>query len=194
MSATKAPKVVVESVMLAEPLFRRLEQLRKDLARRDLMLVEVGHALESSTHARFKSMTDPSGKPWKPLSAKYLRVKKKHKDKILTLEGRLDYQIVHQAQGDTVAIGTNVPYAAIHQFGGEVKVGAFTTTRKRGTEGKNKGRFMVGTTTAKYAVDSTFTIPGRTFEVPARPYLGLSKEDREEVLAILREHLERAVS
>lgn len=188
----KTPRLVVEHVVLAEPLFRRLEQLQKDLARRDLMLEQIGHALENSVHARFRSMTDPSGKRWKALSARYLRAKKNN-DKILTLEGRLNDQIVHQIQGDTVTVGTNVPYAAIHQFGGTVAIGEQTVTRKRGTKGKNKGRFMVGTTKAKHAVVSTFKIPAHKVRIPARPFLGLSEADRVEVRETIKDHIRRAL-
>ena len=175
--AELAPRILVECVWLDESVFRRLEALRQDLDRRDQLLGEIGRTLAASVRKRFETMRQPDGKRWKPLSTSYLRRKKKNKDKILTLEARLRNQIIHQIQGDTVTVGTNVAYAAIHQFGGTIDIPEQTVTRKRGTKGKNAGRFMPSATTAKHAVYSTFTIPAHQVTVPSRPFLGLSEGD-----------------
>lgn len=191
--APQAPKITVELVSIENDLFRRLEELRKNLERRDQMLNEIGRTLAASTRRRFEKMQSPAGVQWKPLSARTIRSKRKNKDKILTFEARLRNQIIHQVQGDTVAVGTNVAYAAIHQHGGTVAVGEQTVTRMRGTKGKNNGRFMPGATKAKHAVSSTFKIPAHKMRIPARPFLGLSDEDRDEVREIIKEHIRRAL-
>lgn len=65
---------------------------------------------------------------------------------------------LREALGGSISVewGTNVVYAAIHQFGGAA------------------GR------------------KDRRVTIPARPFLGVSNEDRTELLAIINDHLQRA--
>ena len=71
---------------------------------------EIGAALVSSTQARFASSTAPDGSGWKPV---------KRGGKPLVDHGILRGSITHQAHPGSVDVGTNLVYAAIHQFGGE---------------------------------------------------------------------------
>ena len=77
----------------------------------------IGEELLLSTDARFDSQTDPDGRPWEPLNAKYAAWKRAFHgtDKILKLRGYLRDTLRYQA----VAIGSNRIYSAIHQFGGQ---------------------------------------------------------------------------
>lgn len=95
-------------------LLRRLQARLGDLtpAFRDL-----GEHLLNSTRARFASQTDPAGSPWAPLSPAYQARKKKNKDKILTLDGRLRGLLTYQASKDALRVGTPLIYGATHQFG-----------------------------------------------------------------------------
>ncbi len=126
---------------------RRLEAAGADLTP---ALEDIGEALLLSTEQRFSDQVDPDGRPWKPLSPKYRR-RKKH-PKILTETTNLRGRIVWQLVPGGVEVGTDVVYAAIHQFGGRA------------------GR-------------------GLAAEIPARPYLGISAQDRSDILNILRSHL-----
>jgi phage virion morphogenesis protein len=58
-----------------------------------------------------------SWKPWAPSTVKRFG-KKAAGRKILIGSGRLKNSITYQVQGNTVRIGSNLVYAAIHQMGG----------------------------------------------------------------------------
>lgn len=81
----------------------------------------LGEYLQASTEAGVKSQTGPDGRPAGPghPEPRYARRKNYHQDKILTLCGYLHSSIHYQMVDDnTVEIGSNFKYVAIHQFGG----------------------------------------------------------------------------
>lgn len=131
---------------------------------------QVGEALASSTIRRFSEQRDPSGRPWKPLSAvtvfgslsftKKGQVTKRSERQargrlILIQSARLRNSISSNVAGTKAYIGTNVKYARIHQMGG-----------------------MAGR--------------GKKVSIPARPFLGVSENDQEEIVRIVTRVLEEA--
>ena len=84
----------------------------------------IGQTLVAATDLAFRSQKDPWGQAWKPLAASTLRGRRKGKgsgsDKILRDTGRLSNSITYRAERASVQVGTNVIYAAIHQFGGSI--------------------------------------------------------------------------
>ena len=113
--------------------------------------------------------------------------------KILTERGLLRGSIHYELNGDTLEVGTDRKYGAIHQFGGVVKIPARTQTVKVGTKGKNKGRFMKAKSKAAHAIERTFTIPAHDVSIPARPFLGLSAEDEQAIQRIIEKRLRDAL-
>jgi len=87
---------------------------------------EVGDMLVLSTLERFERGEDPGGAPW-TVSQRAERTG----GKTLVDSGRLQDSIVHEAGPKHVAIGTNVIYAAIHQFGGQAGRGLAATIPAR---------------------------------------------------------------
>ncbi len=85
---------------------------------------------------RFSEEKDPDGSPWKRLSPVTL-LKKKGK-KILTESSNLRGRIVYSTTKNSIAIGTNVIYAAIHQLGGEAGRGRKVTIPDRPFLGVNQ--------------------------------------------------------
>lgn len=83
--------------------------------------LELGEELTESTKSRFAAQVDPQGRPWQPLSRRYLRSARKRKSRgpnlILTLTGALRGTISYRADSSSVTIGTNRVYGATHQFG-----------------------------------------------------------------------------
>ena len=78
-----------------------------------LMLDEIGGRLEASTRQRFEVGVGPDDVPWKPS----LRAQE-HGGQTLVDTARLRNSITHVVNGSELLVGTNVIYAAIHQFGG----------------------------------------------------------------------------
>lgn len=144
-----------------------LNQLLKKSADLTPALNDIGEMLDKSHDQRFDLEVTPDGMPWEYLSVlSTLLNKEKNFDKILTESGRLRESLHYQVNKNTLAFGTNVVYAAVHQFG--ALKGAFGQN-KRGT-------------------------PLPWGNIPARPFLGVSKGDEDRMREILKDHLQAALS
>lgn len=97
--------------------------------------------------------------------------------KILQDSGRLASSITPASDNDSALVGTNVKYAAIHQFGGK--------TRPHEIRPRNgKALAFGGRVLAKV------NHPGS--DIPARPFLVLTDSDVEEIEEAVSEYLRRA--
>lgn len=150
-------------------------------------LASIGQHQVNSTWERFATGRTPDGARWAPLSD--LTKPLKRIDKILIESSRLRDSVNWRVGGrDTLSVGSNVIYAAIHQFGGKIKrkpggpplifpVGRQVVMGKRGQPLKKAGPL-------EYVFANEVTIP-------ARPYLGVSKEDLAAIKGVLLDHLLR---
>lgn len=121
------------------------------------LLEQLAFLGENSTRERFDNQTDPDGRRWKPS----LRVQLQG-GKTLTKDGHLGDSITSRADDDAAEWGTNRIYAAVHQFGATIKA-------------KNGG-FL------QFPLAGGGWVAKRQVTVPARPFLGLSREDEQDVL------------
>ena len=105
-----------------------LSRVAAVLANPSATLDQVGRYLVASTLRRFERERAPDGSPWLR-SARALAVG----GKTLTDTGRLRGSITHTVTdgGRAVEVGSNVLYAAIHQFGGRAGKGLLTTVPAR---------------------------------------------------------------
>lgn len=152
-----------------------LRRLRRRVRNMHPILDEIGQTLETSTLRRFETGTGPDGRRW-PVSGRARR----QGGQTLVDTGRLAASITHRADNDEVVVGTNVVYAAIHQFGGKTPP---RTIRPR----NRRALFWPGAAHPVSKVDH----PGST--IPARPFLGVSSGDEDAIFRIIRRHLTRAV-
>ena len=120
----------------------------------------IGEYLVRATRDRFDDEEGPDGTPWKPLSETTKARKRRNAGKILTLEGYLRVP-VYRPTPTSVEVGSPLIYAGTHQFGAEK--GSFGSTGKGAS------------------------IPFG--DIPARPFLGLSDADRDELTDILRDYI-----
>jgi phage virion morphogenesis protein len=143
------------------------------------LLNSIGDTVLLQTSERFTSEGPaPDGKPWEPLKAATLKRKQHHKilTERQTLRETIRYQLVDQ---NTVAIGSKLPYARIHQLGGVIKHNPRSELFVRN---RKKGRFAKGITRGR-----GFTFKGHETRIPARPYLGLSAENSREIMRIVED-------
>lgn len=99
-----------------ERLQARLERLSR--IERKSLLVQIGSLVESQTRKRISEIQQsPSGEPWKAWTKDYARTRKGDHS-LLQGEGNLIDSITSEIEGDEALIGSNLDYAAIHQFGG----------------------------------------------------------------------------
>ena len=167
----------------------RLSALMAEQAARDTsgLMRRLGEYLLESTQRRFKDQVKPNGEKWKELDERYARRKKRNKDKVLTLRGYLRSYIHYQIpDAQTVEVGSNQKYAAIHQFGGEIdKPERQAAVRYRSVA----GRVLFAGKKHKRATERAVTIPVHFVKIPARPFLGLSAEDDRKIQRIIRDWL-----
>lgn len=140
---------------------RRLAELAQDMTP---ALRGIGEYLAGSSRDRFGSQTAPDGSAWTPLAHWYREAKPASKDKILTLRGYLSSSIHWQVLPDSVLVGSNLEYAAIHQFGGVIRP-------------KQRKALKVGGRVVSQV------------KIPARPYLGISTDDATESEALVADYL-----
>ena len=149
-------RVEIDDRALREGLAQLLER-GTDLAP---VLAGMGEYLALAHDDRFERRVTPDGGRWATVSKRHAQRKAAGKagDKsrrgrtrdpsdILELTGQLRDTLAYQVQGDGLEFGSNLEYAAYHQFG-----------TRRG--------------------------------LPDRPFLGISLDDEQELLRILRSHLE----
>ncbi|WP_420585832.1 phage virion morphogenesis protein [Ruegeria sp.] len=145
----------------------------------------IGARLEASTARRFEQATGPDGQPWQPS-----RRAQETGGLTLTDTARLRRSITTRVGRDSVEIGSNLVYAAIHQFGGTIKQDA----RRQVLAFDRRGRFASRRSTARRRAGvvpiAIADIAAREITMPARPYLGLDDGDRTAILRILRDALE----
>jgi len=153
-------EIKVEDAELLAAL-RRLIALWRDATPAMRAIATLG---ESATRLRFRSETGPDGKRWQPSLRAQITG-----GRTLTERGHLAGSLSSRAGADFAEWGVNRIYAAIHQFGGVISA---------------KGKALA------------FSIPGGGFAVvkavrmPARPFLGISTDDREDILDILQRRIE----
>lgn len=128
---------------------------------------EAGEILTESTKQRFVSGVAPDGSGWAPNSPVTIS-RKGRKPPLWGESGNLRTKINHEAGPEGLIWGTGAAtrdYAATQQFG--AAKGAFGVTKFNG--------------------------PIPWGNIPARPFLGISQEDRSNLLDCLREYLEEAI-
>lgn len=130
---------------------RDLHQVLRRLARMGgepgRFLKPIGLQIINSTRERARREVAPDFTPWPQLTPAHAQAKRG--SHMMRDSGNLLGSLTREVEGDTLRVGTNRIYAAIHQFGGQA------------------GR-------------------GRKVTMPARPWLGLSRED----VTMIREEFE----
>ena len=169
-------------------LLDKLNLLAASSERPQAMMHAIGAAMVQSTQRRFEREMGPDGRPWPKLSPrtanKRLGRGRRGYAHMLRVTGRLYQSISYQADGVSVAWGTNVVYGPIHQLGGTIDMPARSQRiylRKIRKGGKTRNRF--GKASHKTAEPRDVNVGPHTINIPARPYLGLSAADREEIIA-----------
>ena len=98
---------------------------------------------------------------------------------------------IHQSNGSIqIEIGSNKPYAAIHQFGGTIKQAARSNifSQKRYVRGPKRGQIKKGRKNSVYDGKGT-TFGERNIKIIARPYLVLQDEDVDEIMRVVEKHI-----
>ncbi|MFN7000266.1 phage virion morphogenesis protein [Thermaurantiacus tibetensis] len=123
----------------------------------------IAGVMEEAVRDRFADGQAPSGAPWLPS-----RRAREEGGRTLVDTRRLLESITQRATATSAEVGTNIIYAAIHQFGGTIR--------------PRRGRAL-----------KTPAGPRRAVSMPARPFLGFGAVERQEIPQILARHIARAL-
>jgi len=146
------------------PLAQALKGLATRAENLSPLMADLAGYLETRADERFETETGPGGGAWPPsLRAKLTG------GKTLTDKAQLRGSIVSQSDASSAEVGTNVIYAAIHQFGGTIKA-------------KNVPQLAFRLASGAFVKTSQVNIP-------ARPFLGFDEEDSGEILALSAKYL-----
>ena len=140
----------------------------------------VNYALENFDKESFENVA------WKP------RKDKNNTRSLLVKSGRLKRSVrVVRTTVNSFAVGSDMPYAAVHNNGGEINRAARTETfvRNRSISGKRKGKFAKGTTTGQ-----GFTFKASSYNMPQRRFLGASATLRDRLTTLAKAEILKAIN
>lgn len=153
---------------------------------------EWARVLKTGTQLRFRTMRAPDDSPWK---------KARRGGQTLSLSRRLRNSITGAYDRTSAAVGTNVLYAAIHQFGGVIraKSGPFLAipvtpaAMQAGSPRNMQGLHVWQTTKGQYVLGDDkgtvhFLLRAKV-TMPARPFLGASEADQAELVRVVQAHM-----
>ena len=139
---------------------------------------EIGQSLLVSIRQGFEVERSPDGEAWEPLKPATVRQRK------------------GDAHPDSVIVGTNLVYAAVHQFGAVINraAGATKLHFRRISRGKNKGQVRFAKANDKRAKFGMATA-AHVIRIPARPYLFQRDGDipdswKAAIVGIVMKHME----
>lgn len=142
-------------------------------------LVSIARYGKTSTQMRFRTQTDPDGRRWWPSNRA-----RKEGGQTLRATSRLRNSIVWAVGLGYAEWGTNVVYAAAHNFG----VRKMVTIRAH--RRNMKGTTRTGRHWAKQVQVHSFA---RLLFLPRRQFVGFGATDREAIIDILRRYVEDQV-
>lgn len=157
---------------------------------------EIGQSLLVSIRQGFEAERSPEGEAWEPLKPATLRQRKGDAHPILQRKGRLKKSITLRLTPDSVVVGTNLVYAAAHQYGATISraAGAVKLHFRRIGRGPNKGQVRFAKASDKRATFG-MAAAAHTIRIPARPYLFQHDGDIPEawkaaIIGIVKKHME----
>lgn len=158
---------------------RLMTQLRRMMvaaAHPQTAMQEIAAYGESSTRLRFRTQTGPDGQKWKQLAdSTLLRVMG---PKARTKRGHTSAKAIRKLSARQILIDSGqMVGSASHRFGGNYA-----------EWGVNKNVKKDGVNIAAVHQFGAQAGRGKKVTIPARPFLGISNDDRDEIMHILRKH------
>ena len=166
-----------------------LDHLQGFVAREKNMrpvLLEIGEDMAESTKGRFATATGPDGTAWAPNSAltlaRYSANFARKKDGEFTKRSAAKLAAKKPGTGETRALGTTINY----QLQGDDAVAIGSPMVYAGTfhYGAKSGEFGFGFYKTR---EGSFPLPWG--DIPARPFLGASDEDKANIVDLVNSYL-----
>jgi len=171
---------------------RRLDALLDRMDRPRGFYKNVGEYLLNSAIDNFEDERDPDGIPWDRLRPKTIQ---RREDKgltpirILRARGRLAGSLNYVATDEEARIGSNLPYAAIHQLGGEIRIPERTSMIHQHYDARTDTFDPKFRRKSHANFSREVKIKEHTIKMRKRSYLGVSSEGETAIIEIAREWL-----
>lgn len=135
----------------------------------------IGETLLNNTRERLDKGVDVNGKPFTPLSDLTKLLKQKNKDKILIAGGDLYRELAWQLVngGNGLEFGSDREYAALQQLGGTIVSKSGRALRLGGKDSE---------------------VFAKSVTIPARPFIGITPKDEDEILDNLAGFIEQQLA
>jgi phage virion morphogenesis protein len=161
---------------------RQVQSMLKKLAAKASDLKPAMRAISQIMLDAVEENFEQGGRPkWTPLApgtiAERLRKGTWPGQILVRSAGGLAASISASYDATSATVGTNKPYAAIHQFGGRTRPHVI----------RPKGKKALAWAGGRHPVKSV-NPPGS--QIPARPFLALMEDDRREIVAVMKRNLE----
>jgi phage virion morphogenesis protein len=159
-----------------------IQQLRELLAlveRREGLMATLAGTMARAVEDNFAEQGRPAWQELHPGTIAGRRQSGTWPGQILQRTGRLAASIQQDWDANSAVVGTNVAYAAIHQFGGQTKPHAIRPKFKRA--------LAFGGVVVRQVQH-----PGS--KIPARPFLALTPEDGEDLIADAEDFLQEQIN
>lgn len=150
----------------SEALESTLEKLVDACDNREPLMRNLSEQLLDCVYENFEQQGRPA---WKPIM---------REGQILQDSGRLKNSIVAAHTNDSAKVGTNLVYAAIHQFGGKTKPHVIRAKTAKALS--FNGRFA-----------KQVNHPGSN--IPARPFLSVTDGDISELKETIEEYIQKVI-
>lgn len=171
----------------------RLAELTGLMDRPEGFYRNVGEYLQNATQDNFEREAAPDGKPWERLKDRTVKERERRgltPIRILRARGRLAGSINYAATADEVRIGSPMPYAAIHQLGGDITIPAHTRTIYQHYDARTETLDQRFRKKSRSNFARDVTVGSYTVHIPAREYLGVGADDQVAIIAIAERWLE----
>lgn len=168
-----------------------LAQARERLTNLRPLMTALAGRLHDAVEANFAAEGRPKWPELRPATIRQREKKGYWPGKLLQRRGQLARSIEPGANAERAWVGTNLRYAAIHQFGGTIQkrartqVIAYDERARRFMSRRKARRRKAGSVGVRFAA-----IGAHTVTLPPRPYLTLTPGDREDLVAIVRRYLQ----
>ncbi|WP_111860008.1 phage virion morphogenesis protein [Acinetobacter sp. CFCC 10889] len=130
---------------------------------------DIGDILVHNTQQRIQTGIGTDDKPWQKSWRAQVQGGQTLRD-----TGRLHNSILVRISGNKIVVGTNVVYAPLMHFGGTIK--------------PKNGTYL------KFKTPLGGWVQLKSVTIPARPFLGISVDDSQEILFEIEEYLREALN
>ena len=181
----------------------KVKRWERNLDKPTKALKQIGALMVAESQRAFKAQTF-DGKAWPPRSdvnvfgiiadfhaGKRAPPQRRFQTRpALRDTGRLAASITFNVIGNrAVEVGTNLPYAEVHQTGGEVESMPITERVQKSLWAWLKDKGPELKSRLGWLLNKKFRGTKLTMEVPARPFVGITKQLRKDVKQIIGVHI-----